>query len=160
MLTDKLEIKRITGDLLSTNSPGHDITEKSTVDLISAVLFDIFNIIFQGRFPDKLKLARVVLIYKSDNRTSLTNYRPISVLPVFSKILEKIMCNRITDFVTKNKMLNENQFGFRGQRSTYMELLQLLDKVTNELDNNHYSVGVFLDLSKAFDTINHGLLID
>ena len=70
------------------------------------------------------------------------------------------MFNRIIDFVTKNKILNDNQYGFREQRSTYMALLQLLDKVTNELDNNYYSVEVFLDLSKAFDTINYGLIID
>ena len=70
------------------------------------------------------------------------------------------MFNRITDFVTKNKILNDNQYGFREQRSTYMALLQLLDKVTNELDHNHISIGVFLDLSKAFDSINHGILID
>ena len=70
------------------------------------------------------------------------------------------MYKKITDFVTKNKILNDNQYGFREQRSTYMALLQLLDKVTNELDNNYYSIEVFLDLSKAFDTINHGILID
>ena len=70
------------------------------------------------------------------------------------------MFNRIIDFVTKYKILNDNQYGFREQRSTYVALLQLLNNVTNELDNNHYSVRVFLDLSKAFDTINHGILID
>ena len=111
----------------------------------------------QGRFPNKLKVASVVPIYKSDNRTLLTSYRSILVLPVF---FQKIMFNRITDFVTKNKILNDNRYGFREQRSTYMALLQLLGKVTNELDNNHYSIRVFLNLSKAFDTINHGILID
>ena len=72
------------------------------------------------------------------------------------------MFNRNTAFVTKNKILNdiERIYGFREQRSTYMALLQLLDKVRNELDNNHYSVESFLDLSKDFDTINHGILID
>ena len=70
------------------------------------------------------------------------------------------MFNRNTEFVTKNNILNDNQYGFREQRSTYMALLQLLDKATNELDNNHYFVGVFLDSSKAFDTINHGILIN
>ena len=70
------------------------------------------------------------------------------------------MFNRIIDFVTKNKILNDNHYGFREQRSTYRALLQLLNKVTNEFDNNYYSVGVILDLSKAFDTINHGILID
>ena len=107
-------------------------------------MWDICNKSFpQGRFPNKLKLARVVPIYKSDNGTSLTNNRPISVPPVFSKILENIMFNRITDLVTKNIILDVNQYGFREKTSTYMELLQLLDKVTNELDHNHYSVGVF-----------------
>ena len=94
MPTDKHEIKRITGDLLSRKSPGQDDISpkvvKSTSDLISPAVCDIFNKSFlQGRFSNKLKLARVVPIYKSDNRTLLTNYRLISVLPVFSKILEK-----------------------------------------------------------------------
>ena len=88
MPTDEFEIKRMTGNVLSTKSSGHDDISpkvvKSTIDLISPVLCDIFNKSFlQGRFPNKLKLVRVVPIYKSDNRTLLTNYRPISVLPVF-----------------------------------------------------------------------------
>ena len=65
--------------------------------------------------------------------------------PFFQKFLKKIMFIRIADYVTKNKLLNDNQYGFREQRSTYMSLLQLLDKVTNELDNYHYSIYVFLD---------------
>ena len=90
--TDEFEIKRITGNLLSTKSSGHDDISpkvvKATIDLISSVLCDIFNKSFlQGRFPNELKLASVVPIYKSDNRTLITIYRPISVLPVFSKIL-------------------------------------------------------------------------
>ena len=65
------------------------------------------------------------------------------------------MHTRITDFITKHKILSDNQYGFRAQRSTYMALLQLMDRVTYELDNKQYSIGIFLDLSKAFDTNNH-----
>ena len=90
MPTDEHEIKRITGGLLSTKSPGHDDISpkavKSTIDLISPVLCDIFSKSFiHDRFLNQLKLVRVVSSYKSDNRTLLTNNRPISVLPVFSK---------------------------------------------------------------------------
>ena len=86
MPTDELEIKRITGDLLPTKSPGHDDISpkvvKSTIDLISPVLCD--KSFLESQFPNKLKLDRVVPIYKSDNRSLLTNYHPISVLPVIS----------------------------------------------------------------------------
>ena len=96
-----------------------------------------------GCFPDNLKIAKVVPIYKGDDKTLANNHRPISVLPVFSKILEKIIITRISNFVVQNNILSDNQFGFRHNLSTYMALLKLTDKIVNELNNKQYSIGIF-----------------
>ena len=102
----------------------------------------------------------MVLVFKSDDKLSVNNYRPVSVLPVFSKILEKLMHKRIMDFINKHNVLCENQYGFREQHSTYMAVLNMIDQISQEMENNNYSIGVFIDLSKAFDTIDHKILLE
>jgi len=84
----------------------------------------------EGIFPDSLKIAKIIPIYKSGDSKSLTNYRPISILSVFSKIFEKIISIRLKQFITSNNILHENQFGFRGGLLTSMALLQLVDELT------------------------------
>ena len=131
--TNELELKSIVNDLASNKSPGYDDISptviKAVIDSIHLPLCDIFNKSLQtGCFPDNLKIAKVVPIYKGDDKTLVNNYRPISVLPVFSKILEKIIFTRISNFVVQNNILSDNQFGFRHNLSTYMALLKLTDK--------------------------------
>jgi hypothetical protein len=113
-----------------------------------------------GIFPHKLKLAKVTPVFKSDDKLMVTNYRPISVLLVFSKILEKLMYSRLENCINKNKILCENQFGFREKHSTYMALLNIIDQITQQLDSKAFSLGIFIDLSKAFYTIDHNILIN
>ena len=110
-------------------------------------------------FPRELKLANVVPIYKAGDDKEFTNYRPVSILPVFSKILERVMYNRLIDFLDKYKILYELQFGFRKGRSTEQALITLVDKVSSAIDGGNFVVGIFLDFSKAFDTVNHDILI-
>jgi len=113
-----------------------------------------------GIFPSKLKLAKVTPVFKSDDKLMVSNYRPISVLPVFFfKILEKLMFSRLLNFINNNNILCENQFGFREKHSTYMALLNIIDQITQQLDSKAFSLGIFIDLSKAFDTIDHSILI-
>ena len=86
-------------------------------------------------------------------------YRPVSVLPVLSKVLERIMYDRVYEFLQEMEVLYEFQFGFRPQFSTYMALIMSVDKIISALENGDFVLGVFLDFSKAFDTIDHDILL-
>ena len=113
----------------------------------------------EGIFPDQLKLANVIPLYKSDDPMLFNHYRPVSLLCVLSKIFEKVMYSRLLDFLETFKIIYDNQFGFRKRRSTYMALIILMDKITKSLENGEFIIGVFLDFSKAFDTVNHDVLL-
>ena len=128
--------------------------------VISKPLEILFNFSFNsGIVPENFKLARVVPVFKSGTQSNMGNYRPISLLSVFSKLLEKLMYNRLIDFIRKKSILYPKQFGFREQHSTDHALLSIVDKIQNSIDNREYSCGIFLDFSKAFDTVNHKILI-
>ena len=133
---------------------------KNIMPIIAQPLANIFNMsLSTGIFPDALKIARVVPIFKSDDKTLVNNYRPISVLPIFSKLLEKIVFKRLTSYMEAFNFLTDKQYGFREKHSTYMALVELLDRISEEIDDKKFSLGVFIDLSKAFDTINHKVLL-
>ena len=89
-----------------------------------------------------------------------SNYRPISLLSTFSKIVERLPYNRILDFLNKHKTLNKYQFGFRTNHSTYMALINLVENLMKALENCENAIGTFLDFQKAFDTVNHIILLD
>ena len=113
----------------------------------------------EGIFPHQLKTAKIIPIFKANDPMKFNNYRPISLLPVLSKIFEKLMYTRLIKFINKFKLLHKLQFGFREGHSTCMALMILLDKITHALDNGNYAIGIFLDFRKAFDTVNHNILI-
>ena len=92
-------------------------------------------------------------------RKQISNYRPISVLSTFSKIFEKVVSTRLVKYLDVNNILHKSQFGFRAKLSTSMALLELVDEISKSIDEKKYTVGVFLDLAKAFDTVNHQILL-
>ena len=113
-----------------------------------------------GQFPEAFKLAKVIPVYKKNNKKDMTNYRPISILSTFSKIIEKIVHKRLYSFMIKHNLLYNSQYGFRTHHSTEHTVLELQNMIAENINNKLLTAGVFLDLSKAFDTINHSILIN
>ena len=101
-----------------------------------------------------MKIAKVIPLYKSGEKNIFTNYRPISLLPQFSKILKKLYNNRLNMFLNKCNILSPSQHGFRSSMSTTEALLDLVEEITTSSDHNKNTVGVFIDLKKAFDTVD------
>ena len=132
---------------------------KSITDLISPILANLINIsVTSGYFPTFMKTARVVPIYKSGFRNNKTNYRPISTLPFLSKVYERLMHNRLMDFCVIYNVLYDDQYAFRHSRSTTDAILKFNDICYASLNNENYLISVFLDFSRAFDTVVHIIL--
>ena len=128
--------------------------------LISPLLSQIINESFQtGIFPDKMKLAKVIPLFKKGYVLTASTYRPISLLPIFSKIIEKVMYERLYKFLEKYKILYSSQFGFRANYSINDALVSLTEAIKNSLDNRKFGCGSFLDFQKAFDSVNHEILL-
>jgi Reverse transcriptase (RNA-dependent DNA polymerase) len=128
---------------------------------LSRPLHHIINSSFNsGVIPIQLKLAKLVPIFKYGYKEDLNNYRPISLLNVFSKILEKIVGNRLTHYLESNKLISNCQFGFRKAHSTTHPLTKLLNFVAQANNDKEHLIAIFCDLSKAFDTCDHTLLLD
>jgi hypothetical protein len=134
---------------------------KCSFNIFLKPLTHLINLsLLQGVVPSELKRAKVIPIYKSGDPMFIKNYRPVSVLPLFSKIFERVMYDRIIKFITKHDILYKHQYGFREKHSTAMALMILTDNILSAIDQGKYYLGVFLDFSKAFDTVNHGILLN
>ena len=114
---------------------------------------------YSGVFPNTMKIATVLPVYSNGVKNEFNNYRPISLLPQFSKILEKLFDLRMEIFFNKHNILHCCQFGFRAGRSPSMALLILIENITTSLDVHKYAIGVIMDIKKAFYTIDHNILL-
>ena len=133
---------------------------KTASSIIVPILTHLINIsLIQGKYPNLLKLANICPIYKKDDIDKCSNYRPISLLSNIGKIFEKVMYARLSNFLEECEILYEKQFGFRKHYSTNHALVSIVEHIKQNLDNNKFTCGVFVDLEKAFDTVNHEILI-
>ena len=127
---------------------------------VAKVLCPLFNdCLEQGYYPRPLKQSNIRPIFKAGDKTCLKNYRPISLLPTINKIFEKIIYKRIYKFFATNHLISDNQFGFLRERSTTQAIIKLIDHALPAISNKNFSVIVMIDLSKAFDCVDHRLLI-
>ena len=132
---------------------------KSCFGEISDILRYVFDLSLQTAiFSDPLKIANVIPVFKTGDLEEITNYRPISVLSCFSKMLERIMHNRFYSYLVNEKILYSKQFGSQKDHSTEHAIAQLADQIHESFENDSYTLGVFIDLSKVFDTIDHAIL--
>lgn len=158
------EVESVINNLKLT-SPGYDNIDvkivKKCSNVISPFLTNIINKSFkEGVFPKQLQIARVIPIFKKGDKFLSHNYRPVSVLPCFSKIFEKIMASRLLEYLGEKSLLSEHQFGFRPKYSTELAIHQLCQHMYDAIDNKKYLITVFCDLTKAFDTISHSILLE
>ena len=135
---------------------------KGVSSIVCPVLIKIFNKCYtEGYFPEELKVAKVIPLYKNKGEiTDISNYRPISMLSVFSKLFEKLMHKKLSQYLECNDIVNSSQYGFRASHSTLHALINATDNVYKSLDNKLHTLGIFIDFSKAFDTVNHDILLD
>jgi hypothetical protein len=161
--TSEGEVIDVVNLLKASDSTGPDDIKpniaKLSIAAIATPLTSIINSSFlTGQVPLDLKMAKITPIYKAGEKNKPNNYRPISILPFFSKIFEKLMSNRVTEYLKKYCLLSPTQYGFQKGLSTYMALLDMQTNIVDAMDHNKYSLGIFFDLSKAFDTVNHNIL--
>jgi hypothetical protein len=161
--TDQHEIIKIINSFENKFSAGLDGVPmpvlKVAAPFIATPLSDIINSSFtSGLFPTALKFSRVIPIYKKGPRDSAENYRPISILSVFSKLIEKLFIKRVNSYLSSNKLLHENQHGFRSGKSTSSASFELINGILHGLNDRLLTLGIFFDLTKAFDLIDHKIL--
>ncbi len=131
------------------------MTKEVFIELLLIIINQTLSTEF---FSDKLKIPKLTPIYKKDDQTQFTNYRPISLLPVISKIFGRIIYNEVYNFFIKEKRFYASQYGFRTEHSTELAALEIVDRLITKIDNNETPINIYLDLSKAFDTIDHNIL--
>lgn len=161
---DSLEIEKYIHELNINTAAGLDnLTPKILREIneyISPILANIINTSFlSGICPDHFKISYVTPVYKTGDKSSLSNYRPISVISNIGKVFEKALKSRLLNFIEKNNIICNTQFGFRNNKSTQDAIAFLTNFLYKQVDNSDPVIAVFLDLAKAFDTVSHKLLL-
>ena len=162
--TNTAEIMELILKLLVNKSCGYDLISnrvlKATIETICPHIVYLFNLcIDQGIFPDPLKMAQVIPIFKGGDKEDPSSYRPISLLPAIGKLFEKLISKKLLDFFNKYDLLCKEQFGFRSGFSTEYAIHDIYEKLLRNFDQSQNSCAIFLDLAKAFDSVSHPILL-
>lgn len=163
--TDDFEVYRTFMNIKNSKSLDIDSIQikpiKYVLEFITPILTHIYNLILQTAvFPDKMKRAKVTVVFKQGDRNDPKNYRPISVIPVFSKCLEKLIFSRMSRYLEAKSIITDAQFGFRKGRSTETALLTIKEHILSNMEKNNFTLALFIDFSKAFDCLNHDILAE
>lgn len=161
---DEREVEKIIGSLKNKLSAGFDDVPVTVIKAvkrdISKILCHLINSSFvSGIFPKKLKLAKVIPLHKKDDVNKIQNYRPISILPSISKVYEKAVYIQITEYLEKFNLLGKNQHGFRRGKSVVTAVTSFIESIIESVDKGRHTTGIFMDLSKAFDSVKHTILL-
>ena len=161
---DENTISRFISNLKNKSSFGHDnisniLLKKSKEVLIQPLTLLINQTLSTGIFPNELKISRVKPLYKNGEVSQICNYRPISLLPSLSKIFEYVIFHQLFSYMENNKLLSCEQFGFRSGHSTELAALRLIDHLIKQMDQHFVPINIYIDLSKAFDTLDHNILL-
>ena len=146
-------------------SCGPDNIGAKVIKLCPKIFAENLSIIYNkgieiGKYPMALKVAKDIALFKKGDKYQSNNYRPISLLSCFNKIFEKRLCKRLVKFLEVNKILFEYQYGFRKRYSTTLALIEFTDSIIKFLDEGQYCMNIFVDLTKAFDTVDHEILLN
>ena len=164
-MVNSSDIHKTIQGLKTKTSCGYDGLSTKLLKQISSIVSPTLALItnqslFTGIFPEKLKIAKVLPLLKKGNCHHFDNYRPISLLPSISKVLERIVYDQLYEYFNENKLVYDSQYGFRKLHSTELAALEITDRLTENMDKGKISITIYLDLSKAFDTLNHEILLD
>ena len=158
-IIEHLKNKTSTG----TDGISNKLIKTAKNELIKPSTIIINQMLHTGIFPESLKISKVVplYMYKANNdQMLLSNYRPIALLPSLSKIFEYVLLEQLTNYFVENNLLSPHQYGFRAKHSTELAALNIVDNLTYKLDSGLIPINIYLDLSKAFDTLLHDILLD
>lgn len=160
----EIEMEKIISSFKNKFSAGYDEVPmpviKSAKDQLVKPLTHIINSSFiTGIFPNKLKISKVKTVFKKGNTLDPSNYRPLSILPTFSKLYERAMYLRLTEFLESNKLHDNVQHGFRSGKSVITASIEFIEAIVDAVDRGEHVVGIFMDICKAFDSVLHESLI-
>ena len=161
---DNMTVLHYINKLKTSHSCVHDNISSNVLKIIAMEVSPCLTLIINqvlstGQFPKNLKTAKVIPIHKTGDKSLMKNYRPISILPVVSKIIENVMYTQLTDYFTLNKLFTSQQYGYRANRSTELAALEHMDRNLDNMNRNLTPVNVYIDLSKAFDCLDHNILL-
>ena len=161
---DEETVRKTIQTLPLKNSCGLDGVSSKLIKIIEPAIIKPLTLLINQVlntciFPDELKIAKVIPIFKKDDPTLLKIYRPISLLSTLSKVIEKIIFTQLSLYFNENKLIFDHQYGFRPKHSTEYAALELVDRIITQMDKKEVPINIFLDLSKAFDIIDHTILL-